>query len=65
MALTATQATYDALVGYRVLLDLTGSTYTILVSDNADNGCVIEPLDVFKYPGKVAFSVREAANYLA
>ena len=60
-----TQAEYDALVGARVLIDLTTGTYTILAADNADNGCVIEPLDVLKYPGKVAFSVRDAANYLA
>lgn len=60
-----TQAEYDALVGDRVLLDLTSSTYTILASDGATNGCVIEPLDVAKYPGKVAFSFRRGTNYLA
>jgi len=65
VALATDQATYDALVGLRVLIDLTGGSYTLLVADNADNGCVIEPLDVAKYPAKVAFSVREAANYLA
>ena len=60
-----TQAEYDALVGDRVLIDLTGSTYTILAADNADYGCVVEPLDIKKYPGKVAFSVRDGASYLA
>jgi len=50
-----TQSEYDALVGARVLLDLTSSTYTILASDSSGNGCVIEPLDISKYPGKVAF----------
>jgi hypothetical protein len=63
-----TQAEYDALVGHRVLLDLTGTaalgtaTYTILAADNAAYGCVIEPLDIKKYPGKVRFSIRPAAT---
>lgn len=61
----ATQAAYDALVGSRVLLDLTGGVYTILAADSANNGCVIRPLDIFKYPGKVAFSFRAGASYLA
>lgn len=60
-----TQSEYDALVGDRVLIDLTSSSYTILATDAAGNGCVIEPLDVAKYPGKVAFSFRRGANYLA
>lgn len=63
-----TQAKYDALVGSRVLLDLTGTaalgtaTYTILAADNAAYGCVVEPLDIAKYPGKVRFSIRPAAT---
>lgn len=63
-----TQAEYDALVGSFVLLDLTGTavagtaTYTILAAHNAAYGCVIEPLDVAKYPGKVRFSIRSAAT---
>lgn len=60
-----TQAEYDALVGKRVLMDLTGGAWTILASDSANNGCVIQPLDIKKYPGKVAFSFRAACNYLA
>lgn len=60
-----TQAEYDALVGDRVLLDKTGSVYTILATDGANNGCVIEPLDITKYPGKVAFSFRAAVFYKA
>lgn len=59
-----TQAEYDALVGDRVLLDLTNGVYTILATDGATNGCVIEALDVFKYPGKVAFSIRNGVSYL-
>ena len=60
-----TQAEYDALVGKRVLIDLTTGVYTILAADAAGNGCVIEALDVKKYPGKVAFSFRNGASFLA
>ena len=61
-----TQATYDALVGDRVLLK-TSSTgvQTILASDGSTQGLVIEPMDVAKNPGKVAFSIRAGALYLA
>ena len=63
-----TQAEYDALVGAFVLLDLTGTaaagtaTYTILTTHNAAYGCIVEPLDIAKYPGKVRFSIRSAAT---
>lgn len=60
-----TQAEYDALVGDRVLLDLTTGTYTILATDGATNGCVVMPLDITKYPGKVRFAFRNAVNYLS
>jgi hypothetical protein len=60
-----TQAEYDALVGDRVLIDLTTGTYTILATDGATSGCVVMPLDIAKYPGKVAFSIRAGANVLA
>jgi hypothetical protein len=60
-----TQAEYDALVGARVLIDLTSSTYTILASDSANNGCVVEPLDIARFPGKVRFSIRAGASYKA
>lgn len=60
-----TQTKYDALVGDRVLMDLTAGTYTILATDGATSGCVIMPLDIAKYPGKVAFAFREGVNYLA
>lgn len=59
-----TQAEYDALVGDRVLIDLTSSSYTILATDGATSGCVIEALDVSKYPGRVAFSFRNGVSYL-
>lgn len=60
-----TQAEYDALVGKRVLIDLTSSKYTILAADGATYGCVIQPLDITRYPGKVAFSFRAGVNTLA
>lgn len=60
-----TQAEYDALVGDRVLLDLTTGTYTILATDGATYGCVIMPLDIKKFPGKVRFAFRAGVNYLA
>jgi len=60
-----TQAEYNALVGDRVLLDKTAGAYTILAADGLTNGCVIEPLDITKYPGKVAFSFRAAVFYKA
>ncbi len=60
-----TQAEYDALVGSRVLIDLTAGSYTILAFDGATYGCVIEPLDIAKNPGVVAFSFRNGVNYLA
>ena len=58
-----TQAEYDALVGKRVLIDLTSTTFTLLAADNSTYGCIIQPLDVFKYPGKVAFTIKAGANY--
>lgn len=64
-ALWDTQAEYNALVGARVLLDKTSGAYTILASDSANNGCVVEPLDISLYPGKVAFSFRSALFYKA
>ena len=60
-----TQAEYDALVGDRVLFDLTSGVYTITATDGANNGLVVEPLDIAKYPGKVAFSIRSAVAYYA
>lgn len=68
-----TQAEYDALVGKRVLIKNsvsvtatpTSGTYTVLASDSANNGCVVQALDVAKYPGKVAIAFRAAASNLA
>lgn len=55
-----TRAEYDALVGKRVLMDLTSSSYTILATDSATNGLVIEALNIAEHPGVVAFSVRNS-----
>lgn len=60
-----TQAEYDALVGKRVTIDLTSSSYTLNATDASGNGCVVMPLDIAKYPGKVAFAFRAALSDLA
>lgn len=57
-----TQAEYDALVGKRILIDLASSTYTVLATDSANNGLIVMPLDIFKYPGKVAVAFRQALS---
>lgn len=58
-----TQAKYNALVGFRVLFDKTSGLYTILAADSAANGLIVENLNIAKYPGKVAFSIRQALAY--
>lgn len=58
-----TQAKYNALVGSRVLIDLTAGVYTILAVDGASNGCIVEYLDISKYPGQVAFSFSPLCDY--
>jgi hypothetical protein len=59
-----TQSEYDALVGDRVIFNLTSGVFTILAADGATYGCVIMPLDVDEYPGKVAFSFRNDVSHL-
>lgn len=58
-----TQAKYNALVGSRVLIDLTAGVYTLLAADGAGNGCIVEFLDISKYPGMVAFSFSPLCDY--
>ena len=64
-----TQALYDNAVGARVTIDLTSGVYTLNATDTgtaaAQNGLVIEPLDISRYPGKVAFKIRSAVSYSA
>lgn len=57
-----TQSEYDALVGKRVVVDLTTGSYTLLATDSANNGCIVMPLDISKYPGKVAIAFRQALS---
>lgn len=61
-----TQATYDALVGSRVLIKMSAGVppvFTILASDGSTSGLIVQPLDIAKYPGKVAFQLRQGLNY--
>lgn len=58
-----TQAKINALVGARVLLDLTAGVYTILAADGASNGCILEYIDIARYPGMVAFSFSPLCDY--
>ncbi len=64
-ATAPSQATYNALVGSRMVFDLTGTTYTIDATDGSTNGLVVEYVDVNAYPGLVAFSIRSACFYNA
>ncbi len=58
------QTIYDGYLGYRVLIDLTSTTYTILVADNATYGCIILPNNLARNPGKVRFTFRAAVSNL-
>lgn len=63
----ATQALYDALVGKRVLIDLgtlAAGQYSVLAVDGSTNGLVIMPLDISKYPGRVAVAFRTSVSDL-
>lgn len=68
-----TQTEYDALVGKRVLLKNsvtvtatpTSGTYTILASDSANNGCVVQAMSIAEHPAKVAFAFRGGASDLS
>ncbi len=58
-----TQAEYNALIGARVLIDNTSGVYTLLASDGASNGCIVEYLDIATYPGQVCFSFNNIVGY--
>ncbi len=58
-----TQTEYDALVGKRVLIDLTTGSYTLLASDSALNGCVVMALNIAEHPGRVAFMFKDAISF--
>jgi hypothetical protein len=59
------QGTYNALVGSRVTIQLSGGAYTINATDATTNGCVVENTDVFKAGGRVSFSFRQGYTYFA
>lgn len=64
-----TQTKYDALVGSRVLIKMSTSStnpvFTILASDSATSGLVVEHILIAEHPGKVAFKLRNALSYSA
>lgn len=64
---TPVQATYDALVGARVLFAYSAAgVFTILAADSSTSGVIIEPMDVTLHTGgKVRFSLRQGLNYFA
>ena len=60
----ATQAQYNAVEGHHTLFNLTAGVYTVDESANsANNGLFIVHLDVAKYPGMVAFVVRQSVTW--
>jgi hypothetical protein len=59
------QATYNAQVGKRVLIDVTAGVHTVLATDNVNSGLVVEYQDVTTAAGKVAFSLRGGLAYNA
>ncbi len=61
-----TQAKYDALVGNRVVFDLTTGVWTVdaAAAHATTNGLVIMDSDIKKYPNKVAFCILQASSYL-
>jgi len=60
-----TQAEYDALVGKRVLIDLTAGKYTILATDGATSGCVILAKDIKVDGAHIYFTFRNGVSYLS
>ncbi len=59
-----TQSEYDALVGKRVLIDLTSGAYSILASDSSGNGLVVQAMSITDHPGKVAVAFRKGLSNL-
>lgn len=56
------QTLYNTLVGQAVVFQSAGGIFTINGTHAAGNGCIIEYIDITKYPGKVAFSFRPTAS---
>lgn len=65
-SLINTQAKYDALVGDRITIEFVGAagvgTYTAALDDSPLNGAVVAPLDIVRYPGKVAFVWKDSVS---
>lgn len=59
------QATYNAQVGKRVLIQVSNGVFTVLSTDGVNNGLVVEYTDVTTSNGKVAFSLRGGLAYNA
>jgi len=62
------QGTYNAQVGKRVLIDVTGGVMTVLSTDSwtvaaGKNGLIVEYIDVTTSNGKVAFSLNTNLLY--
>lgn len=72
-----TQSEYDALTGKRVLIqnnafvgysytaNSNAGTYSILASDSAANGCVVQAMNILEHPGKVAVAFRMRTSNLS
>lgn len=68
---TLQQQQYDTQVGSRVAMVRTagvgaamlGGTYTLSSTDLTGGGCIVEELDIQKFPGKVRFSFRTGLSY--
>lgn len=71
-----TQAEYDALVGKRVLIQNGATllpfvansnvgTYSLLASDSAANGAVVQAMNIVEHPGKVAIAFRTRTSDLS
>lgn len=61
-----TQAEYNALVNNPVLFDLTSTVYTVDTAVTAStSGLVIVSMEIIRYPGKVAFTIRNGATIYA
>lgn len=62
---TPNQTTYNALVGARVVFQVTTGSWKVLATDSSGNGLVIAASNVISNPAKVNFSFRAANSYLA
>lgn len=60
-----TQDKYNALIGSRVTIDKTTGAYTLNATDASGNGCVVLPLDIAKWPGKVRIMFRSSGSWFA